>query len=72
MANNVPTVSIEKIFSTICELPYCKIDREEFLTKELKSRVSLSQLDDALANGTVNAKINVWRFFPCDVSSNGR
>jgi len=59
MAKNVLEINIEKIFSTACELPYCKIDREEFLTKELKSRISLSQLDDALANGTVNAKIPV-------------
>ncbi|MBP7332467.1 MAG: hypothetical protein BWY65_00728 [Firmicutes bacterium ADurb.Bin373] len=59
MARNVPAVSVEKILSTACELPYCKIDREEFLTKELKNRISPAQLADALANGTVNARISM-------------
>ncbi len=40
MATNVPAVNVEKLFSTACKLPYCKIDREEFLKKELQQRVS--------------------------------
>ena len=40
MPENASSVNVEKLFSTACELPYCKIDREEFLTKELKNRVS--------------------------------
>ena len=59
MANNVSAVSVENIFSTACKLPSCKIDRVEFLTRELKNRVSPAQLADALANGTVIAKIPV-------------
>lgn len=59
MAENAPAVSVEKIFSTAYDLPYCKIDREEFLTKELKNRVSPLQLADALENGTINAKIPI-------------
>ena len=50
MPENASSVNVEKLFSTACELPYCKIDREEFLTKELKNRVSPLQLADALEN----------------------
>ena len=57
MPENASSVNVEKLFSTACELPYCKIDREELLTKELKNRVSPLQLADALENGTINAKI---------------
>ncbi|MDR2646941.1 MAG: hypothetical protein LBB67_02295 [Oscillospiraceae bacterium] len=57
MAENTPTVFVEKIFSTACKLPYCKIDREAFLTKEFRNKISLDQLNDALENGTINAKI---------------
>lgn len=59
MATNVPAVNVEKLFSTACKLPYCKIDREEFLKKELQQRVSQEQLSDALANGTILAEIPV-------------
>ena len=59
MPENASSVNVEKLFSTACELPYCKIDREEFLTKELKNRVSPLQLADALENGTINAKIPI-------------
>ncbi|MGI6748439.1 MAG: hypothetical protein ACOX4V_09405 [Anaerovoracaceae bacterium] len=59
MPENASSVNVEKLFSTVCELPYCKIDREEFLTKELKNRVSPLQLADALENGTINAKIPI-------------
>ncbi len=54
-----PEISVEKIFSAACELPYCKIDREEFLTKQLKNKVRPAQLADALENGTINAKIPI-------------
>lgn len=33
MPENALSVNVEKLFSTACELPYCKIDREEFLQK---------------------------------------
>lgn len=59
MAKNVPVINFEKIFSTSCELPYCKINREEFLTKELKKMVSPEQLANALKNGTVGAGIPI-------------
>jgi len=59
MAKNDSAASFEKIFNSACELPYCKIDREKFLTKELKNSVSPAQLADALANGTINAKIPI-------------
>lgn len=59
MAKNTPAVSVEKIFNTACKLPYCKVDREEFLTRELKKRVNPAQLADALENGTVIAKIPI-------------
>ena len=56
---NAPKIDFEKIFNDACKLPYCKINRDEYLEKELKARVSLAQLADALENGTVNAKIPV-------------
>ncbi len=58
MAKDVAVLGVEKIFISACQLPYCKINREEFLTKELKNKISSSQLADALANGTVNARIS--------------
>ena len=59
MPKKLPKLDIENIFSAACELPYCKIDREEFLTKELKNRVSPTQLADALENGTIRAGIPI-------------
>lgn len=57
MENNNPNVDIEKILKKAYELPYCKIKREDYLERELRNRVSATQLADALANGTLKAKI---------------
>lgn len=54
---NIPVINAEDIFSTACKLPYCKIDRDVFLAKQLRGRVSSVQLADALENGTTNAGI---------------
>ena len=51
------SISIEDIITRACKLPYCKIDRETFLTKQLKGKVSSEMLVDALENGTVNAGV---------------
>lgn len=59
MTENAPTLNVENIIVSACNLTYCKINREEFLTKELKNRVSAVELADALANGTVNARIPI-------------
>lgn len=56
---NVPAINAEDIFTTACKLPYCKIDRNLFLTKQLRGIVSLAQLADALENGTINAGISI-------------
>jgi len=59
MAADGPDFDFESFFRFACGLPYCKIDREAFLTNELKNRVDPAQLADALANGTVAAKIPI-------------
>lgn len=56
---NVPAINVEDIFTAACKLPYCKIDRNEFLAKQLRNRVSSVQLADALGNGTINAGIPI-------------
>jgi len=53
------SIDFEKIIRKACELPYCRIDREAFLTRELKNRLSEEQLADALRDGTINAKIPI-------------
>ena len=50
-------ISIEDVITKACKLPYCKIDRDAFLTKQLKGKVSSEMLADALENGTVNAGV---------------
>ena len=57
--NNVPAINIESVFTAACKLPYCKIDRNDFLKKQLSGKVSDEQLTDALDNGTINAGIPI-------------
>lgn len=59
MAKDAQAINIEKIFTAACELPYCRIDREEFLAKELKGKIGKAQLGNALENGTVNAGVSI-------------
>ncbi|MCL2628825.1 MAG: hypothetical protein FWD44_09065 [Oscillospiraceae bacterium] len=56
---NTSVISIESAITAACKLPYCKIDRVDFLTKQLKGKVSDEQLANALENGTVNAEIPI-------------
>ena len=58
-AKHAPAISAEEIFATACKLPYCKITRDVFLTKQLKGKISSEQLADALENGTINAGIPI-------------
>ena len=52
------TVSgIESIINSAISLPMVKVDREDFLTKQLHKIVSLRTLQNALRNGTIQAKI---------------
>ncbi|MCL2046788.1 MAG: EcsC family protein [Oscillospiraceae bacterium] len=53
------TINLEEIIIATCKLPYCKIDRDAFLSKQLKGKVSTSRLEAALKNGTVNADIPI-------------
>ncbi len=57
MDTNLPAVNVEKIFNTAFKLPYCKIDREDFLRKALQNRISNEQLKKALKDGTIKARI---------------
>lgn len=57
MDNANPNIDIEKILIQAYELPYCKINREDYLTKELRNRVSETQIVNALENGTIKAQI---------------
>lgn len=52
-------INVEDIITTACKLPYCKIDRDVFLTKQLKGKVNSRQLAKALEKGTVNAGISM-------------
>jgi len=52
-------MTIEDIVNKVCKLPYCKINREKFLKKQLKHKVTPAQLAYALEHGTVNAQIPV-------------
>lgn len=56
---NVPAINVEDIFVYACKLPYCKIARDTFLTKQLTGKVSPAQIEDALENGTINAGIPI-------------
>lgn len=56
---NMSKVNLEDIFTTIFKMPYCKIDRDAFLRKQLAGKISPTQLIDALENGTVNAGIPI-------------
>lgn len=56
---NTPVISVEDIFTAACKLPYCKIDRDVFLTKQLTGKIDPSQLADAIENGTINAEIPI-------------
>lgn len=55
----VSKINVEDIFTTACKLPYCKVERDIFLKKQLAGKISQEQLDNALENGTVNAGISV-------------
>lgn len=57
MADNIPALGVETLFLAAAKLPYCRIDREEYLRKELQSKVHPQQLASALAHGTVNAGV---------------
>jgi len=58
--DSIPTINgIEDLFTTACKLPYCKINRDVFLTKQLKGKISSEQFVDALENGTINAGIPI-------------
>jgi hypothetical protein len=59
MTTNSSATHIEKFFIATCKLPYCKINREEFLTKQLNGKVGNEKLADALENGTINAGIPI-------------
>ena len=61
MANDkkFPSINFEDILIAACEFPYCKIDRDAFLTKQLKGNVSPELLMDALESGTINAGIPI-------------
>lgn len=58
-AKNATPINVEDIIATACKLPYCKIERDAFLTTQLKGKVSEKQLADALENGTINAGISI-------------
>lgn len=57
MAENVQALSVENIFLSASKLPYCKINREKYLTQELRNKVPPEQLVKALTYGTVYAGI---------------
>jgi hypothetical protein len=52
-------ITVEDIFSSACKLPYCKVDREKFLIKQLSGKVTGKQLNTSLDSGTINAGINI-------------
>lgn len=56
---NVHAINFEDIFTAACKLPYCKIHRDAFLTKQLNGKVSSERLAYALENGTINAGISL-------------
>jgi len=58
-SKTIHKVNFEDILTTACKLPYCKIDRDAFLRKQLAGKISPAQLKDALENGTVNAGIPI-------------
>lgn len=43
-------INVEDVITAACKLPYCKIDRDEFLTKQLKGKINTEQLENALEN----------------------
>lgn len=61
MEENKTTAKInaEDLLTTACKLPYCKIDRNIFLRKQLAGKVNPTQLAEALENGTINAGIPI-------------
>jgi len=56
---NVTPVNVENVIKAACKLPYCKINRTEFLISQLTGKISEEQLLDAIENGTINAKIPI-------------
>ncbi len=56
---NASVINVESIFSAACKLPYCQIDRHDFLTQQLKGKADSEQLAYALENGTTNAGIPI-------------
>lgn len=54
-----PSIKIEDIFTAACKLPYCKVERDAFLTSQLSGKISELQLKDALENGTTNAGVSM-------------
>ena len=55
MENNVKSVSLwNKVLSTSLKLPFVKVDREEFLTKELSKFCTTSEVITALNGGVLD------------------
>lgn len=52
-------INVENTLSAACKLPYCNINREMFLTKQLSGKISQAKLADALEYGTINAGIPI-------------
>lgn len=54
---SVTPINIESVIKAACKLPYCRINRIEFLTAQLSNKIPKEQLLDALENGTINAQV---------------
>ena len=57
----IAPIDFEDIITNACKLPYCKIDRDAFLTKQLKGKINSEQLASALEYGTINAEVPIER-----------
>lgn len=55
----VSKINIEDVFTMVCKLPYCKVERDLFLRKNLAGKIGSKQLADALERGTINAGIPI-------------
>lgn len=56
---NTRNINFEDILIKASQLPYCKIDRNKFLTSQFKGKISEVKLMEAIENGTINAGINI-------------
>lgn len=52
-------IEMDKILVEASKLPYCKIDRDDFLRTQLRGKISEKQLNEALKYGTINAGIEL-------------